>query len=137
MVVTRRDDREAGRRQEAAPGSRVVVVDRDARVRDLVDHFLHEAGYQVAGLADSSAALAQLEAEPPALVLCEILMPGLDGFALCRQLKASAATRGVKVLLFSMLSAHLRAAEAGADGFLRKPIAETALIAAVSALVPR
>jgi len=65
----------------------------------------------------------------------EILVPALDGLALCRRLKADPRTCDVAVLVFSILSAADRAREAGADAFLLKPLAEHTLVRTVQALL--
>jgi DNA-binding response OmpR family regulator len=125
-------------RESGSPDGRsrhVTLVERDGRVRGLATHFLERAGYVVTPVADSNLAFDLVRTAPPALVITEILMPGLDGFALCRRLKADPLIGAVRVLILSMLSAQERAREAGADGFLRKPISETKLVAAVTAVL--
>jgi two-component system response regulator MprA len=69
------------------------------------------------------------------MVITEVLVPKLDGLALCRQLKQDPATRGVMVLIFSILAASARAREAGADAFLMKPLAERHLVDTVRELL--
>jgi two-component system response regulator MprA len=64
----------------------------------------------------------------PAIIITEILVPKLDGLALCRRLRATAETKDIPVLVFSLLAAESRALEAGADTFLRKPLAEHRLV---------
>jgi CheY-like chemotaxis protein len=68
-------------------------------------------------------------------VVTEILIPKIDGLALCRRLREDPLTAGVPVIVFSILSAAARAAEAGASAFLRKPLVETVFVAAVMDLV--
>jgi two-component system response regulator MprA len=58
----------------------------------------------------------------PAIVITEILVPKLDGLALCHRLKTDEATKGIAVLVFSLLAAEGRAQDAGADAFLGKPL---------------
>ena len=77
------------------------------------------------------AALERARFTPPALVVTEILVPKLDGLTLCRRLRDEAATAHVPVIVFSILTAGARAAEAGARAFLRKPLVETTFVAAV------
>jgi DNA-binding response OmpR family regulator len=71
----------------------------------------------------------------PAIVITEILVPKLDGLALCRRLKAEAETRGTAVLIFSLLAAEGRARDAGADAFLGKPLAAERLTDTVRRLL--
>jgi CheY-like chemotaxis protein len=113
----------------------ILVVDRDPHVRELEAHFLNQAGYSVGFAHDGEDALEQIRKTVPDIVITEILVPTLDGLALCRQLKANPVTRDVPVLVFSILAARDRAREAGADAFLLKPLAEHALVSTVRQLL--
>jgi len=115
----------------------ILFVERDPHVRDLAAQFLVGAGHRVELALDGQEALDKIRARKPDLLLCEILLPKLDGLALCRQLKANPETRGILVLVLSILSGSARASEAGADGFLLKPLAQHRLIAMVQALVAK
>ena len=85
---------------------------------------------------DGRDALAMATHAPPDVLVTEILVPHLDGLALCRALKANPATRHVRVLIFSILSAKVRAQEAGADAFLNKPLAGARLVDMMKRLHP-
>jgi two-component system response regulator MprA len=106
-------------------------------VRALAAHFLAEAGHRVVLSSDGDEALAQVRTSKPDLVVCEILVPKLDGLALCRQLKANPDTQKILVLVVSILAAGARASDAGADGFMLKPLAQHRLIAMVQGLVEK
>lgn len=121
----------------AVAAGTILVVERDPHVRMLAAQFLTDAGHHVEVAADGQEALARVRAVMPDLVLCEILVPKLDGLALCRQLKASAETRHIVVLVVSILAAGARANDAGADGFLLKPLAQHRLIAMVQGLLEK
>ena len=113
----------------------ILVVDRDPHVRELEAHFLHEAGYAVEFEQKGDSALEQARKIHPDIIITEILIPMLDGLALCRQLKADPRTRDIAVLVFSILAAVGRAKEAGADAFLLKPLAEHTLVDTVRQLL--
>lgn len=113
----------------------VLVVERDPHVRELEAHFLKEAGFEVAFAPDGLEALRQATQLVPDIVVTEILVPKLDGLALCRRLKADERTRSISVLVFSILAARTRAVEAGADAFLMKPLAERRLLSTVQSLL--
>jgi len=113
----------------------ILVVDRDPHVRELEAHFLSQAGYSVEFEQNGPGALEQARKVVPDIVITEILVPMLDGLALCRRIKADPATRDTAVLIFSILSAAARAREAGADAFLLKPLAEHALVDMVRQLL--
>jgi DNA-binding response OmpR family regulator len=113
----------------------ILVVERDPHVRDLEEYFLNEAGYDVEFALDGVEALARARAILPRIIVTEILVPKLDGLALCRAVKEDTALRDTAVLVFSILAAEARAREAGADAFLMKPLADRRLVDTVRALM--
>jgi two-component system response regulator MprA len=113
----------------------VLVVERDPHVRELEAHFLELAGFAMEFASDGKAALGLARSLSPDVIITEILVPKLDGLALCRQIKADPATSGISVLIFSILAASARAKDAGADAFLSKPLAEHRLVDTVQALL--
>jgi DNA-binding response OmpR family regulator len=113
----------------------ILCVERDPHVRDLEAYFLTEAGFQVTFAADGLEALELVRSLRPAIVITEILVPKLDGLALCRRLKADRATRDTVVLVFSLLAAEGRARDAGADAFLGKPLSAQRLTGTVRMLL--
>jgi CheY-like chemotaxis protein len=120
---------------DAGGGALVLVVERDPYVRELEAFFLNDAGYSVDFVADGVAALAAARERKPAIVVTEILVPQLDGLALCRAIKDDPALSSTVVLVFSILAAQSRAREAGADAFLLKPLAERQLVHTVRELL--
>jgi two-component system response regulator MprA len=112
-------------------------VDRDRHIRDLEAYFLTEAGFEVIFAEDGRHALELARTLRPAIVITEILVPKLDGLALCRELKGDGQTHDIAVLVFSLLAAQNRAEEAGADAFLSKPLAARRLVDTVRALLQR
>jgi CheY-like chemotaxis protein len=113
----------------------ILVVERDPHVRALESHFLHQAGYAVGFAQDGSSALEEARRTIPDILITEILVPTLDGLALCRRLKMDARTRDIAIVIFSILAASGRAREAGADAFLLKPLAEHTLVDTVRRLL--
>jgi CheY-like chemotaxis protein len=121
---------------ELHPDARVILVaERDGNVRELQRYFLEDAGFAVEFADDGEAALERARQLRPALVVTEILIPKLDGLALCRRLREDPLTRQLPVIVFSILAAAARAGEAGASAFLRKPFVESIFMAAVRELV--
>lgn len=121
-----------------APVSRraiILVVERDPHVRALEAFFLNEAGYGVEFAADGVAALAMAREMKPDIIITEVLVPKLDGLALCRAVRKEASLKDTVVLIFSILAAQSRAREAGADAFLMKPLAEQRLVQTVRDLL--
>ena len=126
-------DEARGARERGAEDSPVARLVTGSR--ELESHFLQEAGYSVGFEQDGDGALKQALKIGPDIIVTEILVPGLDGLALCRRLKADPRTRNIKVLVFSILAAASRAREAGADAFLLKPLAEHTLVGTVLQLL--
>jgi two-component system response regulator MprA len=123
---------------EAGTGSAVILcVERDPFVRDLESFFLKEAGFGVTFADDGLQALELARELHPTIVITEILVPKLDGLALCRRLKSDPATRDIAVLVFSLLAAERRAQDAGADAFLSKPLSAQGLKEAVRIMLAR
>jgi len=112
----------------------VLVADRDRHIRRLVQQFLGEA-YVVEFADDGYSALDRVRASAPSVLITEILIPRLDGLALCRSLKGDPVTQHVPVLVISMLAAEERARQSGADAFLAKPLEKTSFVAAICGLV--
>jgi DNA-binding response OmpR family regulator len=115
----------------------ILVVERDPHIRELETFFLNEAGYAVEFTEDGPSALERARELRPELVITEVLVPKLDGLALCRELKQNPDTAGIMVLIFSILAASGRAREAGADAFLMKPLAERRLVDTVRELIAK
>jgi two-component system response regulator MprA len=113
----------------------ILVVERDPHIRELESYFLNEAGFAVEFAADGLAALARARALRPDIIITEVLVPKLDGLALCRTVKTDPALRHTVMLIFSILAVQSRAREAGADAFLMKPLAEKRLVDTVRQLL--
>lgn len=114
------------------PGGRLVLIaERDRNVRELQRCFLERVGVAVEFADDGAAALERARLTRPMLVVTEILLPRLDGLTLCRRLRDDPATADIPVVVFSILAAAARAAEAGASAFLRKPLVESIFVATV------
>lgn len=120
---------------ELARRALILCVERDAYIRELENYFLTEAGFEVTFASDGVEALKLSRSLRPAIVITEILVPKLDGLALCRRLKSDEETKGIAVLIFSLLAADSRAKDAGADAFLGKPLAAQRLLNTVRNLL--
>ena len=102
---------------------RILIADDDPVVRELLTEMVEELGHQAVAVPDGIAALASIAAQPPDLVLSDVSMPGLNGFELCRRLKADPARRLIPVILITGIGDEfkLQGVEAGADDFFAKP----------------
>lgn len=113
----------------------ILIAECDQVVRDLQQYFLESAGFIVEFAADGDSALAAARRDRPSLIVTEILIPNLDGLALCRSLRTDPLTCDIPIVIFSILNAATRAQEAGAQGFLRKPLIESTFISTIRSLV--
>lgn len=130
----------SGNQPEASPSrasgrALILVVERDPHIRDLEAYFLNEAGFSVEFAADGIAALERARVLRPEIIITEVLVPKLDGLALCRTVKQDPELKHTVVVVFSILAVQSRAREAGADAFLMKPLAEKRLVDTVRQLL--
>jgi DNA-binding response OmpR family regulator len=118
----------------------VLVADDDEDILQLVSFRLERAGYKVVTAADGQQALAAAREHQPDLAVLDVMMPGLNGYEVTRQLRADPATAAIPVIL---LTARVQEAdvsrgfEAGADDYLRKPFSPQELRSRVQAILAR
>jgi two-component system response regulator MprA len=117
---------------------RVLVVEDDAAVRRMLERSLGAEGFEVTAAAEGGAALALAEAAAPDLVVLDVAMPGLDGFEVCRRLRAKGLTGGVLMLTArDSVEDRVRGLESGADDYVVKPFAIAEVVARLRALTRR
>jgi two-component system phosphate regulon response regulator PhoB len=126
-----------------APGSateRVLVVDDEPDIVALVAYHLAKAGYRVSTASSGHDALALAGQERPALVVLDLMLPGLGGFEVLERLRAEEATRGVAVLMLTARREEpdrIRGLSLGADDYLTKPFSAQELVLRVGAILRR
>ncbi|MEO8897357.1 MAG: response regulator [Candidatus Dormibacter sp.] len=124
----------------ARPGRpRVLLVDDDSRLVHIVTLYLQVQRFEVFSAADAQSALDFLSRGLPELVICDVMMPGVDGITLCRQIRALPGGERLPLIVFTALSdtADLDAARnAGADKVICKPFNLGGLGQAVQELLP-
>lgn len=119
------------------PG-KILIVDDESAARAALEMLLRREGFEVRDASNGEAALAECAAFLPDLILLDILMPGLNGFEVCRRIKATPETRLTPVVLITGLSAtedRIQGINAGADDFLSKPIDFNELLARTRSLL--
>ncbi len=116
----------------------VLVVDDHPYSRVLLSDLLELSGYETCHAENGIQALAVVGTTKPDLILLDVMMPGLDGYEVCRRLKAQPETRLIPIIMITAKTDHpsqLEAIESGADDFLRRPIDELVLMARVRSLI--
>jgi CheY-like chemotaxis protein len=117
--------------------ARILVVDDDESLRELLRMHLAAAGYEVSTAADAISAGYQVLKSPPDLILSDINMPHMDGFEFVAALKADTTLPYIPVIfLTSMEDGDHRGKELGAVGYLTKPVRADRLLALVAQHVP-
>jgi len=115
---------------------KILIVDDEPFNVDYLEQELEERGYQTVSAANGQAALEQVRAENPDLVLLDIMMPIMDGFGVLARLKAETSTRDLPVIIISAMSdmaSVVKGIKQGAEDYLPKPFDETLLHARIGA----
>lgn len=118
--------------------AQILLVDDDANLRDVLSLAFTEAGHAVLTAGDGAVALAQVVARAPDLIVADVNMPKLDGFALCKRLRE----RGLDLPILLLTSRDTEIDEAlglelGADDYVTKPFSTRVLLARISTLLRR
>jgi signal transduction histidine kinase/ligand-binding sensor domain-containing protein/DNA-binding response OmpR family regulator len=124
---------------EPAPDAELVLLMEDnEEVQAFIADTLAPAGYRLLRASDGTAGLALAQAEVPDLIICDVMMPGLDGYGVCTALKADPATSHIPVVLLTARSGpddRLRGLEIGAQAYVPKPFRPRELQAQVRSLL--
>jgi len=115
----------------------VLVVDDDRQIAKLVSSILVSRGYEVRTASDAEYELAMVDERPPALLLCDVEMPGMSGIELCRRVRE---TSNVPIIIMSGngdCASEVAALDAGADDYLVKPLVTDRLLARVRVALRR
>jgi excisionase family DNA binding protein len=119
---------------------RILVVDDDAEIRNLIKRILSAHHYETETAAEGFEAGVKVPTFQPGLVILDLNMPGMDGFEICRQLKQNPDTAHIKVLIitgFGSQENYDRIIGEGADGFLEKPVEKEILLHHVKDLLAK
>ncbi|MFQ5656779.1 MAG: sensor histidine kinase [Candidatus Methylomirabilales bacterium] len=115
-------------------GAKILVVDDNEQDLSLIRAILRRHGYDPLLARSGEEAIRQVLQDPPDLILLDVMMPGMDGFEVCRRLKDEQGTRLTPIVIMTALDQpedEIRGIEAGADDFLTKPVNQPELMARV------
>ena len=117
--------------------AKILVVDDDADLLDVVSYVLRRQQFEVVTATDGVQALAVFEREAPDLVILDVNMPGLDGFEVCRRIRAQSATPIIMLTVRNEDADVVGALRLGADDYVTKPFSTSQLVARVQAVLRR
>lgn len=120
--------------------TKIVVVEDEPDIAEVVGYNLRREGFQVSWAQRGDDGLVMIRAQSPALVVLDLMLPGIDGLAVCRQLKADPITQDIPVIMVSAKGEEadiVIGLEIGADDYLSKPFGPRELLARVKAVLRR
>lgn len=132
------NDQEA-RSQDEQERAVILVVDDEEEIRTIMRLSLTIAGYEVREAEDGKSALKSIHHDPPDLILLDVLMPRMNGFEVCRHVRADSATAHIPILILSARTDSRSREEgmhAGATKYLTKPISPPQLIQHIAEALP-
>jgi DNA-binding response OmpR family regulator len=119
---------------------RILVVEDDRDIAELIAHYLHKAGWESHVEAAGDTALAWVRREPVDLIVLDVMLPGLSGLEVCRALRADASTAAIPIIMVTARADEgdrIMGLELGADDYLGKPFSPNELVARIRALMRR
>jgi two-component system phosphate regulon response regulator PhoB len=118
----------------------VLLVDDEEDILELLEYNLRKDGYRICTAATGEAALKAVRAQPPDVILLDLMLPGLDGLEVCRILKGDARTRPIPIIMLTAKGEEadiVTGLELGADDYITKPFSPRVLSARVKAVLRR
>jgi DNA-binding response OmpR family regulator len=132
---------EPWRRPPATSGEQwILVVEDDPDIAALVCFDLKQQGLLATSVANGEAALAVVERDPPALVILDLMLPGMSGIEVCRRIRSDATTAALPIVMLTARAAEedrMLGLKAGADDYITKPFSPRELVSRVGAVLRR
>ena len=122
------------------PVTRVLVVEDDPDIAQLVAHYLGKSGFTAETVSSGRDALSVIAARPPDLLVLDLMLPQVDGLEICRLVRSNEATAGMPIIMLTARaeeSDRIVGLEIGADDYLAKPFSPNELVARIRALLRR
>jgi DNA-binding response OmpR family regulator len=120
--------------------SKILVVEDDPDISELIRHYLEKAGHVVQRLATGAGVLSRLRADPADLVILDLMLPEVDGLIVCQTMRNDPATAAIPVIMLTARgdeADRVAGLELGADDYVTKPFSPKELTARVAALLRR
>jgi DNA-binding response OmpR family regulator len=120
--------------------SRVLVVEDDKDIAELIAHYLQKAGHTCETAASGTVALRRVKEAPPDLILLDLMLPGMDGLLVCQTLRSDPTTAAIPIIMLTARgeeNERITGLELGADDYVTKPFSPRELTARVAALLRR
>ena len=122
------------------PEDKITIIEDEEDIRHLICYNLGKTGYSVTEYESGEQGLAGIKAEPPDLVLLDLMLPGMDGMEVCRQLKKDTVTRAIPVIMISAKGEEsdiIAGLEHGAEDYISKPFSPKILLARIRTVLRR
>jgi two-component system alkaline phosphatase synthesis response regulator PhoP len=119
---------------------RIVVIDDEEDIRELIEYNLSKEGYEVASAMSAEEAVPLIKSAPPDMIILDLMLPGINGLELCRQLKGSPEYKDIPIIMVTARSEEsdiVRGLELGADDYVSKPFSPKVLNARVKSVLRR
>lgn len=119
---------------------KILVIEDDADIQELVRYNMAKEGYQVMTAATGEDALVEMEKNTPDLIILDLMLPGIDGFEVCKLVRQDEQTRHVPVIMLTAKGEEsdvVTGLELGADDYMTKPFSPKVLLARVRAILRR
>jgi DNA-binding response OmpR family regulator len=118
----------------------ILVVEDDRDIAELIAHYLQRAGHTVERVSSGAAVMPALRAQPAAVVILDLMLPGMDGLLVCQAMRADPATAGLPIIMLTARGEEadrVAGLELGADDYVTKPFSPKELVARVAARLRR
>ena len=122
---------------QATAARRILVVEDDAKIADMLTNYLHMAGYATEVCGNGLQAVASIQSHAPALVLLDLMLPGLDGLAVCQAVRRFSAVPIIMVTARVDEIDRLLGLDTGADDYICKPFSPREVVASIKASLRR
>jgi len=119
---------------------KILIVDDDIDSLKLIGLMLQRQGYDISAASAGAQAITKASSESPDLIILDVMMPDMDGYEVCRRLRADASTQGIPIIMFTaktLVDDKVTGFEAGADDYLTKPTHPAELASRVKAVLAR